>query len=241
MKIGQIILLGLISIFGVLIAFLTYGYLKDEKTNIYLFNADYEAGRTITPDMLEIMEVDNKLVHKVIESNSPAQYVLPSDLQKIIDNKETLGCDVSKYTPFMSTQTASVGGSLVERRLAKNKVAITIPVNNISGVSPEITAGAMINVYTNYSSESFQVEELLMEEIKILDVQATGDAESGYSLSGITIQVSPEQTLKLLHAINFQKIDVVLLKTGHYEQVDKSKMMYKVNTEMMDMNLSQQK
>ena len=138
----------------------------------------------------------------------------------------------------MTMETNTLGGSVVERRLADNKTAVTIPVNNISGVSPEITAGAKINIYTSYKTENYEVEELLFQEVKILDVQATGDAESGYTLNAITIQINPADALKLLHAINFQKIDITLLKSGHYTKLDNNSV-YKISPELLDILLSE--
>lgn len=237
MKLGQKLLLVFITIFGILIAYFTYDYLKGAKTNIYLFANSYEAGTTITRDMLTTLEVDATMVDNLAYSSQEAKYVTDSDLKEIIAAGDTLGTDVYAGTPFMTTETSTIGGSSVERRLGDYKTAITIPVNNISGVSPEISAGAKINIYTCYTTSSYQVEELLFQNVKILEVQATGDKESGYTLSAITIEINPEDALQLLHAINYQKLDITLLKSGKYNQISNNSV-YKVNTLMLDAILS---
>ena len=236
MTMGKKIILGLIVLFGGLIAFLSYTYLSTAKTNIYLFKNNYEAGSKITKDMFLTLEVDANMVTDLAYATRgtiDAKYVTSDDLAAIIDKGDYLGVDVYKGTPFMTTQTATIGGSTVERRLSDYKTAITIPVNNISGVSPEINAGARINIYASYSTESFQVEELLFQNVKILDVQATGNEEDGYVLSAFTIEVDPQDAMKLLHAINNWKIDITLLKSGAYEVMTTSSI-YKVNTLMLD-------
>ena len=206
------------------------------KTNIYLFKDKYEAGTKISKDMFISLEVDADMVTELAyktKGTADAKYVTSNDLSKIIENGDSLGVDVYKGTPFMTTETTDIGGSTVERRLGEYKTALTIPVNNISGVSPEIEAGARINIYASYTTESYQVEQLLFQNVKILDVQATGTAEDGYTLSGFTIELEPQDAIKLLHAINNWKIDITLLKTGSYEIMTTSST-YKVNTLMLD-------
>ena len=233
MKLGQKLILIFIVLFGALIAYFTYGYLKGEKTNIYLFANDYEAGTTITREMLTTLEVDATMVENLAYSSNSAKYVTDSDLAAIIDAGDTLGTDVYAGTPFMTTQTATIGGSSVERRLGDYMTAITIPVNNISGVSPEISAGAKINIYSSYSTDDYEVEELLFQNVKILEVQATGDEESGYVLNAITIELQPKDALVLLHSINFRKIDITLLKSGKYTPISDNSV-YKVNPLLMN-------
>lgn len=228
MRKGQLLLLAFIGIFGALIAYFTYDYLKGSKTKIYLFANDYEAGTVITQDMLVTLEVDATMVDNLAYSNAEAKYVTPNDLKQIVSAGDTLGADVFYGTPFMTTQTSTIGGSAVERRLGDYMTAITIPVNNISGVSPEISAGAKINIYSCYETENYEIEELLFQNVKILEVQATGDSSSGYNLSAITIELKPEDALKILHSINFRKIDITLLKSGKYNQLTDNSV-YKVN------------
>lgn len=236
MKSGQKILLAFITILGLLIAYFSYSYLKTQKTEIFLFAQDYEAGTQITKNMLTTLTVDASMVDNVALSGFNASFVTPSDLKQVLEKGDTLVTDVYAGTPFMTTETTTLGGSVVERRLQDYKTAITIPVTNISGVSPEISAGAKINIYTSYETDSYEIEELLFQNVKILDVQATGDKESGYVLSAITIQINPEDALRLLHAINYQKIDITLLKSGKYNQIDDN--IYKVNPQLVDVLLS---
>lgn len=231
---GKKILLVLIVLFGGLIAWFSYSYLSTSKTNIFLFNKNYEAGTAVTKDMFTVLEVDADMVTQLAyASDSNSKYVTADDLSQIISNGDCLGVDVYKGTPFMTTETSTIGGSAAERRLSDYKTAITIPVTNISGVSPEITAGARINIYASYATDSYQVEQLLFQNVKILDVQATGDADSGYTLSAFTIEVDPADAMQLLHAINYWKIDITLLKSGKYETMTTSSV-YKVNTLMLD-------
>ena len=233
MSIGKKILLVLIVIFGGAIAFLSYSYLSTQKTNIYLFKGDYEAGTPISKDMFTTLEVDYDMVTQLVKATNSAKYVTQNDMSKILNEGDYLAMDVYQYTPFMTTQIATIGGSTVERRLSDYKTAITIPVNNISGVSSEINAGARINIYASYETETFQVVQLLFQNVKILDVLATGNSSDGYNLSGFTIEIDPEDAPILLHAINNWEIDITLLKSGAYETMTTSSI-YKVNTLMLD-------
>lgn len=234
MSAGKKILLVLIIIFGGAIAFLSYDYLSTAKTNIFLFKGNYEAGTPITKDMFSQLEVDYNMVTQLRKTTSEgAKYVTQDDMAEILSKGDYLGTDVYQYTPFMTSQIATIGGSTVERRLSNYKTAITIPVNNISGVSSEINAGARINIYASYSTDTYQVVQLLFQNVKILDVLATGNEADGYNLSGFTIEIDPEDAPILLHAINNWKIDITLLKSGAYETMTTSSI-YKVNTLMLD-------
>lgn len=236
MTTGKKILLLLIVVLGGIAAYFTYSYLSTAKTYIYLFKDDYESSTPIKESMLIPIEVDADMVLDLAyktKGTLDAKYITADDLVAIIQKGDSLGVDVYKGTPFMTTQAATIGGSTVERRLSDYKTAITIPVTNISGVSPEINAGARINIYASYDTDSYQVEELLFQNVKILDVQAIGNEEEGYQLSAFTIEVDPQDAMKLLHAINNWKIDITLLKSGAYEVMTTSSI-YKVNTLMLD-------
>lgn len=236
MTTGRKILLCLIVIFGGVIAYLSYQFLGSTKTIMYVFANNYEAGTKITRNMFEEVEVDESIVTNLNyknQNNGKPCFVTKASLDTIINKGEYLGVDVYQGTPFMTTETASYSVSTVERRLSDYKTAITIPVNNLSGVSPEIQAGARINIYASYSTESYEVVQLLFQNVKILDVQSTGDSSAGYTLTGFTIEVDPNDAMKLLHAINNWDIDITLLKSGAYDVMTSSSI-YKVNTLMLD-------
>ena len=236
---GKGILLIFIVIFGGIIAFLSYNWLSVKKTNIYVFNADYEDGTKLKKDMFEAFEVDNALVEaqsaRFTKGESKATFLSKADINKLVEEEEVLAVQVFAGQPVTSNLYLSTSGSTVERRLSDGHTAITIPVNNITGVSSEVSAGSRINIYNLYSINTYNVVQLMYQNVKILDVQKTGNKTNGYTISAFTIEVKPEDALQLLYAIQYNQIRVSLLKPGTYQTTNNC--IYKINTQMLELEL----
>lgn len=204
------IIIGLIAI--LVAGYFTYTYLDAMKTTVYVFNGDYAAGTVIDKDMLSTMQVDTKIVANAKEGDVSMQYVTKSGLETVLQSGDALLVDVKKGTTLMPWLLTANGGGAVQNNLTGNMVAITIPVNNYSGVTNDLRIGSKLNIYSTSSYDTSRTY-LLLENMQVIGTQTTNDA----TLNAITFACTPEQALKLLHANTFEQIYCGLINESTYE------------------------
>jgi Flp pilus assembly protein CpaB len=214
----------IIVILAALVSFGTWSYLSQAKTTIYLFKDNYSAGTKITPDILVEQQIETKIVDQLKLQNmgsGGAVYITKDNINQI--EGDFLKGDVIKGTPLMSTNSNQIGGSPAEARLAENMVAVTIPVDNIKGAHPKLEAGSRVNVYTGYQLDNNKgIEKIQLQNIKVLDVlysETMNESTKTPMLSGLTLEVTPEQSVQLQFAVEFGKVSVGIVKAGHYKEV----------------------
>lgn len=210
----------IILMLGVLVAFMTYSFLSTAKTTIYVFKDNYPAGTKITENILVPQEIDSRIVVEVARQNGGVVYITDANKDEVIGS--FLITDVVKGTPLLSSMSDKLGGSPPEVRLSPNHVAVTVPGDNITGVNPFIKHGARVNVYAGFETDNSPVEYLLLQNVKVLDVQYAEVNNSNTNtptLSGITLEVTPEQSIALQYACEFGKIRLGLVKAGQYKEV----------------------
>jgi Flp pilus assembly protein CpaB len=216
----------IVVVLGLLAALMTYSFLSTAKTVIYVFKDDYPAGTKITEDKLVPQQIDSSIVQQVARSNSDDGTVYITDANKNEVIGSYLITDVKKGMPLMSSYTDKLGGSPSEMRLSANNVAVTVPGDNVTGVSPYITHGSRVNVYAGFETGNNEpIEYLLLQNIKVLDVQyseVNNSNSNSPTLSGITLEVTPEQSLSLQYAAEWGKIRLGLVKSGQYKDVSLS-------------------
>lgn len=217
-KISLIIIIFL----AIAVGFGVYKALDMKKTTVYVFNADYKAGTQITPDMLNEMLLDSSIVEAaLINRTSPedAIYITESNLDQALGNY--LKYDVFKGTIFMSNYVDIKGGSAAEINLGANMVGVTVTADNISGVTPEISKDSRVNVYAGFEMDgNIRYTVLLLENIRVIDVQINTEDNGTPQIVGITLEVNPEQAMKLNFAQMFGTIRFGTVKPGQYEPTD---------------------
>lgn len=216
----------IIIILALVVGFLAYNYLSSAKTVIYLFTDDYAAGTVIEPEMLTPTQIDTSVLYEAA-SYGDAVYVTSENVEEVLG--DYLRVDVVAGTPFMSIHSDQVGGSGAEIRLEDDKVAVTIYADNISAANPFITVGSTVNVYTSYEVEKETVTELKFQNIRVLDVlyaELMNETSGSPTISGVTLEVTPEQSVELQHATEFGSVRLGLVKGGYYveEEVPAFKM-----------------
>ena len=101
------------------------------------------------------------------------------------------------------------------------KVAVTVPVNSVSGVSNDLKAGSRVNIYaTGYGGGASTT--LIFENMRILGTEKNGSA----SLTAATIEVSIEESLKLIDALNTSTITFGLVNGSGYQAASGQDMTY---------------
>lgn len=210
----------IIIVLALVAGFLAYSYLSSAKTVIYLFADDYSAGTLIEPDMLVPTQIDTSVVYEAAAWGD-AMYVTSENVEEVLG--DYLRVDVIAGTPFMSIHSDQVGGAGAEIRLADDKVAVTMHADNFTCGNPFLTVGSMVNVYTSYQTDEETVTEMKFQNIRVLDVlyaEKMNEVSGSPTVSGVTLEVTPEQSVQLQHALEFGSVRLALVKGGYYIEED---------------------
>lgn len=189
-----IIMLAIALICALTAGFLIYNYLTPRKITIYVFRDNYDAGTTITSSMLVSMQIDGSLIVAGGEYSAADYLVSSSKATELISKGEKLRVDVVKGEPVMTTLFGATGTNSIEVRMDPKAVAVTIPVNNNTGIHSSIKAESRVNVYVSYSTG---VTELLLENARVLNTQLNNGA-----LAGITLELNNNSAITVIRAVN---------------------------------------
>lgn len=209
----------LILVFAAIAAWFAYSYLTSQKVEIYTFNDNYKAGTKIEASMLSGMPMDVNLVNQVNNSENDSKYILYEEANQMINNGEFLKYNVYKGMPLLAESTISYGGNAVETRLTADMVAVTIAVDNVTGVTPELSHDSRVNLIVSYQKDETLYTDMFMENLRVIDVQASVEDDLGNKqLLALTVEATPENALKIKNAANYAMIDFGLVKTGQYKE-----------------------
>lgn len=205
MKSKLIFLISLIL--GLVTAYLIYDFLSE--TEQAAANIQYGEVVVAAVDILEQTQINNDMIQV---NKVPVEYIHP---QAIRDRNEISG--------RITTSTISAGEQLLNTKLAEpgaptfglayaiphGKRALTIAVNNISGISGLIKPGDKVDVMSIMElpdpaggTDSFAF--FALQEIQVLALDATMDDRSRTNApleySSVTVAATPEEAEKLLLA-----------------------------------------
>jgi len=218
------ITLVVIGIMSILVGFGMHSYLTEARTTIYLFADSFSAGTQITPDMFVSDEIETRIVTRQLQmrgENDP-RFITAYNIDAVIGTY--LRTDVVVGTVLLSSHSMEIGGSPVEIALTPGYVAVTIPAINIDVGNPLLSYGSRVNIYTSFSLENQQaITAMFAQYVRVLDIQVSQplDTEIGAPiLSGIIVEVSAEQSLDLMHAIENGKVRLGVVRAGAYEIID---------------------
>lgn len=204
----KIILLILLAVlFASISAFGIYQILTPQRSTVYLFNNNYAAGTRVTRAMLTAVEVDSNLVVNS-SSVSVGDYLVTADnLDAVLNTAGVLRADVRMGNILVSSMLSTTGGTRVEMAMGPDKVAVTIGANNITSVTAELAQGCRVNVYANYNENTV----LILQSMRVLSVAY----ENGY-VSGVTLECSVADSLRLVHAYTYGSIHLGLVDASGY-------------------------
>ncbi|MGE5703178.1 MAG: RcpC/CpaB family pilus assembly protein [Clostridia bacterium] len=116
-------------------------------------------------------------------------------------------------TPLLSTDfTAEKDGS---EALQESMTGMTIPADNIVGVSPHLMIGDRVHLYASFEDEGGAHTGLLLREMKVIALQHEMESVEP-KLSGVTIALKLDEAVLLTHALHYGKIH--LGKASAYDQ-----------------------
>lgn len=192
-----------------------YFYLVPQKTTIYVFNDNYRAGTVVSGDILTPMQVDSKIVFAGAGIDASTQFVTGSNKHELIETKENaLRMDVAKGMPLTQSMLSIDGGSYIEMTMDDKKVAVTVPVTSISGVTKDLKEGSRVNIYsTGYTNSGVTGTTLIFANMRVLTVEKDSDGD----LIAATIEVSTEESLKLVEAATYSELYFGLVNGSSYQ------------------------
>ncbi len=189
---------------------LLVGFLRPMRTTFYVFKDSYKAGTTITGNMLTPVQADARLIIAGGKSSADIYFVTAKNLADSVKSGDVLRTDVAKGEAFMTTHVAANGGNEVEVKLSPNKVAVTIPVSNITGITADLKSESHVNVYATISGKG---TELMLENIRVLSVSKD---EEGLELAGVTLELSKDQAVVVVDIVNNGMVYLALINPDGY-------------------------
>lgn len=99
----------------------------------------------------------------------------------------------------------------VQNMMNDKKVAVTVPVTSVSGATKDLKEGSRVNIYaSDYSSDGASGTTLIFTNMRVLSVEKDNDGD----LCAVTIEVSTEESLKLVEATTHSKLYFGLSSEG---------------------------
>lgn len=197
-----------------------YMFLAPQRDTIYVFRGDYTAGTQVTRELLMPVEVDATITEMGEATDISKRYVTQDEYTEVLQNAGTLRYDVSEGTALMKNMLSSYGGSKVELAMKPSSIAITVPSDYLSAVTNELNTGAYVNVYASYDNAQ---TVLILQNVRVL----TAPKVDGI-LSGVTLEVDHEQSMKLVHAMNYGKITFGLVNGQGYQYTTEDQPTYDI-------------
>ena len=205
-----LIILLLAIVMAVLAGFAVVSYLSPRRATVYVFKSAYSIGTQITADMLLPVQVDSSVLVAGRSTNVGEKFITSEEVRSLLESGDSLKVSVGEGTPLMRSLLSISGGNSIMMSMAPSSVAVTVSVDNTTGVTQELYSGASVNVYvTSYSGGTF----LLFENMRVLDINRKTNGE----LSSVTLEVSNEQAVKLINSTKNGAIHLGLINPNGYQ------------------------
>ena len=188
----------------------TYMVLSPQRDTIYVFRQDCTAGTQITTELLYPVEVDATIIEMGAAADLNSRFVTAEEYTTILQDAGTLRYDVTQGTALMKSMLTTYGGSKVEMEMKPSSIAVTVPSDYLAAVTNELGGGSYVNVYASYDDGAKTL--LILQNIRVL----TAPRVDGV-LAGVTLEVTHEQSLKLIHAMSYAKITFGLVNGQGYQ------------------------
>lgn len=91
------------------------------------------------------------------------------------------------------------------KMLEAAKTGMSIPVNNIAGVSPHLAKGERVHVYASFENEAGAHSGLLLQNMPIIGIQREMEGNRT-NLVAVTLSLTRSEAVLLTHALHYGKI-----------------------------------
>lgn len=191
-----------------------YQYLLPQKTTIYVFRGAYKAGEVLTEDMLVPLQCDAHIVVAGKGEDTSSRFVTGKDIAAVLNTGDSLRMDVSEGMPLTLSLLSVNGGSPVEMHMDPSKIAVSVPVTDVTGVTNDLREGSRVNVYA--AGVDSVGTSLLFQNMRILAVAH----DSSGALTSATIEVDARESLELIYAATYSSVYLGLVDGSGYEYTE---------------------
>jgi len=169
---------------------------KESKVNfeeIIVANTDIEAHTVITPEMLTTKQIPAEGIHQYAAKQQSEVVGLVST-EKILKDEEILVPKLKKI---------GENNNGLSYAITENMRAVTVAVDEISGVAGFITPGDKVDilgvVMAGSQESQVQTSTIILQNIKVLAVGKNLSTAEGETLAytSVTLLTTPEQAVKL--------------------------------------------
>lgn len=192
-----------------------YQYLNPKRVTVYVFNDNYEAGTVLKSTMLTSVNCDAGIIVAGKKTDTSSRFVTGADIAAVLETGDSLRMDVSDGMPLTLAMLSVNGGSSIEMSMDPSKVAVTVPVSNVTGVTRDLKEGSRVNVYaTGFDASS--ATTLIFQKLRVLAV----NRDQNGNLASATLEVTAEESLKLIYGSVNSTISLGLVDTAGYPEIE---------------------
>ncbi|CAJ1004568.1 pilus assembly protein CpaB [Brevibacillus aydinogluensis] len=107
--------------------------------------------------------------------------------------------------PLLAEDVERPGAAGQERALGASMTGISIPVDNVSGVTPYVAVGERVHVYASFEDDAGAHTGLLLKNMPIIGVQREMEGDHP-RLKAVTLSLRMDEAVLLTHALHYGKI-----------------------------------
>ena len=115
--------------------------------------------------------------------------------------------------PLLESDLEKAGQLHQRQRLDETMTGMSIPVDNIAGISPYVSPGERVHVYASFENDSGAYSGLLLQNMPIIAVQREMEGNNP-SLVAVTLSLTRNEAVLLTHALHYGKIRLGLAPVG---------------------------
>ncbi|MBO8164909.1 MAG: pilus assembly protein CpaB [Brevibacillus sp.] len=135
--------------------------------------------------------------------------VLPPGLIAWTEIETYLGVPLSRPihgpSPLLTSDFERNGASALDLPADETLSLMSIPVDNVSGVTPELSRGDRVHLYASFEDEQGAHSGMLFRDMPVVAVQRELDG-SVTELVAVSIALTMEEAVLLTHALHYGKI-----------------------------------
>ena len=174
--------------------------------------------------MLTPIRCDSKIVTAGKTADVKSRFITGSELTEVLNSGDHLRMDVAEGMPLTRSELFVNGGSDIEKNIHAGMIAVTIPLDSVTGAADGIREGLHINIYATGYDDSVGTT-LLFQNMSVIAVERS---EKG-TLTSATIEVDAEQSLKLINAQNNSTLNLAVVDSTDYQYTDEETPTYNPN------------
>lgn len=182
--------------------------LNSQTATYYEFNNTYTAGTQVKSEMLTPVQVDKRIVIGGQKSKLNSRYITESEIGEILKSGDALRQDVGAGFPLTESVLVTRGGNQIEQSMTQNSIAVTVNVDNVTGVTNDLRANSKVNVFMRVAGKSN-----VLQNMRVLSV----NSNKNNGLISATLECNYEQAKLITQAADEGYIQFGLLGSTYQE------------------------